>query len=102
MARAVSGATGGSERTRQRASAREPGIPARSEGASDMDLVVPEYIVELAASARRAFGDLGAVDLARRAETDPAAREQAGDALRALGAGDIDPLADADQALAAF
>jgi alkylation response protein AidB-like acyl-CoA dehydrogenase len=67
-----------------------------------MDLVVPEYIVELAASARRAFGDLGGVDLARRAEADPAQREQAGDALRALGADDIDPLADTDQALAAF
>jgi hypothetical protein len=67
-----------------------------------MDLVIPDYIVELAASARRAFGDLGGVDLARRAETDPGEREQAGDALRALGADDIEPLADVDQALAAF
>jgi alkylation response protein AidB-like acyl-CoA dehydrogenase len=67
-----------------------------------MDLVVPEYIVELAATARRAYGDLGGVDLARRAEADPSARALAGDALRALGADDIDPLADADQALAAF
>jgi len=67
-----------------------------------MDLVVPEYIVELAASARRAFGDLGGVDLARRAEADPAERERAGDAVQALGADDIDPLADVDEALAAF
>ena len=67
-----------------------------------MDLVVPDYIVELSASARRAFDDLGGVDLAREAELDPAARARGGDALRALGADDIDPLADVDQALAAF
>jgi Acyl-CoA dehydrogenase, C-terminal domain len=67
-----------------------------------MDLVVPDHIVELAASARRAFGDLGGVDLARRAEAEPSTREQAGDALRALGGDDIDPLGDVDQALAAF
>ena len=67
-----------------------------------MDLVVPDHIVELGATSRRAFGDLGGVDAARRAEADPAAREQAGDALRALGADDIDPVGDVDQALAAF
>lgn len=67
-----------------------------------MDLVVPDHIVELGATARRAFADLGGVDLARRAEADPGERASAADALRALGAFDIDPLADADQALAAF
>jgi acyl-CoA dehydrogenase len=67
-----------------------------------MDLELPDHIVELGATARRAFADLGGVDLARRAEADPGARASAADALRALGAFDIDPLADADQALAAF
>jgi acyl-CoA dehydrogenase len=67
-----------------------------------MDLELPEHIVELGATARRAFADLGGVDVARRAEADPAARVAAGDAFRALGGFDIDALADADQALAAF
>jgi hypothetical protein len=67
-----------------------------------MDLVVPDHIVELETTARRAFADLGGVDLAREAEADPAARVRAGDALRSLGAYDIDPLAGADEALAAF
>ncbi len=67
-----------------------------------MDLLLPDHIVELGATARRAFADLGGVDLARRAEADPGERGSAADALRALGAFDIDPLADADQALAAF
>jgi acyl-CoA dehydrogenase len=67
-----------------------------------MDPVLPDHIVELAATARRAFTDVGGVDLARRAEADPRARELAGDALTALGAFEIEPLADADQALAAF
>jgi hypothetical protein len=67
-----------------------------------MDLVVPDHIVELGATARRAFADLGSVDLARRAEADPGERARAGDALRALGAFDIDPLEDVDQALAAL
>jgi acyl-CoA dehydrogenase len=67
-----------------------------------MDLVLPDHIVELGATARRAFADLRGVDLARRAEADPEERASAADALRALGAFDMDPLADADQALAAF
>lgn len=67
-----------------------------------MDPVLPDHIVELAATARRAFSDLGGVDLARRAEAEPGARAVARDALVALGALDIEPLADADQALAAF
>ncbi len=67
-----------------------------------MDPLLPDHIVELAATARRAFADLGGVELARRAEADLAERARAGDALRALGAADLDPTADADQALAAF
>jgi hypothetical protein len=67
-----------------------------------MDLVVPDHIVELAATARRAFADLGGVDFAREAEADPSARARAGEVLRHLGAFDIDPLAGADEALAAL
>jgi hypothetical protein len=67
-----------------------------------MDLEIPDYIVELEAATRRAFADLGGVDLARRAEIEPDERAQARDALRALGAFDIDPLEDVDQALAAL
>jgi hypothetical protein len=67
-----------------------------------MDLVVPDHIVELAATARRAFADLGGVDFAREAEADPSARARAGETLRHLGAFDIDPLAGVDEALAAL
>jgi hypothetical protein len=67
-----------------------------------MDLLLPDHIVELGATARRAFADVGGVDLARRAEADPRERASAAEALRALGGFNIDPLADADQALAAF
>ena len=67
-----------------------------------MDLELPDHIVDLGTTARRAFADLGGVDLARAAEADPGRRASAGDAFRALGGFDIDPLADADQALAAF
>jgi hypothetical protein len=64
--------------------------------------VLPDHIVELAATARRAFADLGGVDHARAAEADPGARARTADALRALGAFDIDPRHDPDQTLAAF
>ena len=67
-----------------------------------MDPVLPSHIDELAATARRAFADAGGVDLARAAEADLSARSRAEDVLRALGALEIDALADADQALAAF
>jgi hypothetical protein len=67
-----------------------------------MDLVVPDHIVELETTARRAFADLGGVDLAREAEIDPSRRARAGEALRRLGAYDIDPLGGVDEALAAF
>jgi hypothetical protein len=67
-----------------------------------MDLVVPDHIVELESTARRAFADLGGVDFAREAESDPSLRARAGETLRSLGAYDIDPLAGIDEALAAF
>jgi hypothetical protein len=67
-----------------------------------MDLVVPDHIVELEDTARRAFAALGGVDLAREAEADPTVRERAGHTLRDLGAFDIDPLSGVDEALAAF
>ena len=67
-----------------------------------MDPVLPSHIDELAATVRRAFADAGGVDLARAAEADLSARSRAEDVLRALGALEIDALADADQALAAF
>jgi hypothetical protein len=67
-----------------------------------MDLVVPDHIVELEDTARRAFAALGGVDIARAAEADPSERERAGRTLRDLGAFDIDPLAGIDEALAAF
>jgi hypothetical protein len=67
-----------------------------------MDPALPLYIEELAATAHRAFADAGGVGLARAAEADPGQRERAGDVLRALGGFDVDALADADQALAAF
>ena len=51
----MSGATGGSERTRQRASAREPGIPARSERASDQVLLHAEIVPLLDAMPPFAF-----------------------------------------------
>jgi hypothetical protein len=67
-----------------------------------MDPVLPAHIDELAATARRAFADAGGVDLARAAEADLGERARAADVLGALGALDVDALADDDQALAAF
>jgi hypothetical protein len=67
-----------------------------------MDPILPSHIDELATSARRAFADAGGVDLARAAEADLAERARAADALGALGALEVDALADVDQALAAF
>ena len=49
-----------------------------------MDLELPDHIVDLGTTARRAFADLGGVDLARAAEADPSRRASAGDAFRAL------------------
>ena len=62
---------------------------------------LPADVVAFGASARDRFAALGGVGLALRAETDPAARAAAGDALAELGAWDIDVRADADELLAA-
>lgn len=67
-----------------------------------MDTVLPEHVVDLGIAARRAFTDAGGVDLARRAEVDATARGDAEAALSALGALELEPLASADEALAAF
>jgi hypothetical protein len=66
-----------------------------------MDPQLPDAVVELAATARRAFADAGGVGLARRAEREPVARALAADALRAIGLFDIDAFAEVEQALAA-
>lgn len=67
-----------------------------------MNPVLPEVAVEFGAAATKAFTALGGVDVARRAEDDPAVRstEVAG-ALRALGAEDLDPRDDLDALAAA-
>jgi hypothetical protein len=62
---------------------------------------LPSDVVAFGASARDRFAALGGVGLALRAETDPAARAAAGEALAELGAWDIDVRADADELLAA-
>jgi hypothetical protein len=64
--------------------------------------VLPDEAVEYRAAAAKAFGALGDVDAARRAEDDPALRgtEVAG-ALAALGIDDLDPRADPDSLAAA-
>jgi hypothetical protein len=64
--------------------------------------VLPDEAVEYRAAAAKAFGALGDVDAARRAEDDPTLRstEVAG-ALAALGTDDLDPRADPDSLAAA-
>ena len=67
-----------------------------------MNLDLPELATEFAAAAARAFGDLGGVDCARRAEADPAVRQvEVAKALDGLGAMDVDPRSDVDSAAAA-
>jgi hypothetical protein len=64
--------------------------------------VLPEEAVEYRGAAAKAFASLGGVDVARRAEDDPALRttEVAG-ALQALGADELDPRDDGDSLCAA-
>ena len=51
--------------------------------------------VELGLAARRAFDDLGSVDVARRAEADPSIRStEVAKVLAGLGVDDVDPRAD--------
>lgn len=67
-----------------------------------MNPVLPTEAVEFRAAADRAFADLGGVDVARRAEEDPAVRGgEVAAALAALGVDDLDPRADADSLTAA-
>jgi hypothetical protein len=62
---------------------------------------LPEEAQELGAAASKAFAALGGVDLARRAERDPAVRfDEVAPALARLGLDDLDPRAD-EVALAA-
>lgn len=67
-----------------------------------MNPVLPDEAIEFRATAMRAFGALGGVDAARRAEESPELRAgEVADALAALGVGDLDPRADADTLAAA-
>lgn len=68
-----------------------------------MNPELPESAVAFAASARRAFDDLGGIAFARRAEADPRLRSDAASALEALGADDLGPVGavDIEQAAAA-
>jgi hypothetical protein len=63
---------------------------------------LPEEAIAFGESAARAFGARGGVEIARRAETDPALRaSEVGALLQALGAADLDPREDMDAAAAA-
>ena len=67
-----------------------------------MNPSLPELAAEFGAAATKAFEDLGGVDCARRAESDPELRRTKVSAvLEDLGAGDLDPRADLDTAAAA-
>lgn len=60
-----------------------------------MDPVLPGEAVELAEAAARAFTALGGVELARRAEVDPAVRRaEVVPVLTELGVDDLDPRSD--------
>ncbi len=67
-----------------------------------MDLALPEVAEQFAAAAERAFADAGGLDLARRAEVDPALRmREVKVVLDALGVPDLDPRADLDSSVMA-
>jgi len=63
--------------------------------------VLPQDALEFAATARKAFDALGAVDAARTAEEQPTHRTEIERTLNALGAEEIDPRDDADTLAAA-
>jgi acyl-CoA dehydrogenase len=64
-----------------------------------MDLALPEVADQFAEAASRAFGALGGLEVARRAEVDPTVRTgEVKAALDALGVPDLDPLADLESA----
>ena len=67
-----------------------------------MNPVLPGEVLEFGAAADKAFAALGGVEVARRAEQDPALREaEVATALAALGISELDPRADADSLAAA-
>ena len=67
-----------------------------------MNPVLPDEALEFGAAADKAFAALGGVEVARRAEQDPARREaEVAPALAALGIGELDPREDADSLAAA-
>jgi len=66
-----------------------------------MQTELPRDVIAFGESARDRFRALGGVPFALEAETDDAARAQAGAALDELGAWDIDARGDADELLAA-
>jgi hypothetical protein len=63
---------------------------------------MPESALEFAAAAERAFADLGDVECARSAESDPAVRSTKVDSvLESLGTAELDPRVDLDASCAA-
>jgi hypothetical protein len=62
---------------------------------------LPPEAVEFGLVAERAFAELGGVDAARRAEAEPARRNEAGAVLEGLGAAELNPREDPDGAVAA-
>jgi Acyl-CoA dehydrogenase, C-terminal domain len=60
----------------------------------------PQDVVDFAEAAQRRLARLGGVDFALRSEHDRTLRDQAGEALADLGAGELEVRADSDQFLA--
>ncbi len=65
-----------------------------------MDNRLPAEVSAFGVAVADRLAAVGGIGLARRAETDPAARAQAGAAIAESGAGDLDVRADLDQLLA--
>ncbi len=65
-----------------------------------MDNRLPAEVSAFGGAVADRLAAVGGIGLARRAETDPAARAQAGAAIAESGAGDLDVRADLDQLLA--
>src|ERR1019366_9033907 len=98
----ITGATPGGRRSRpepSKFSARP--WPVRCwEG--PVDLALPDVATQFAVAADRAFSGAGGVELARRAEVDPALRmREIKVVLDALGVPDLDPRADLDSSIMA-
>jgi hypothetical protein len=65
-----------------------------------MDTRLPAEVSAFAGALAGRFAGLGGVDLARRAEADPAVRAEAGAAIAQAGGSDLEVRADLDQLLA--